>query len=57
MTRVIMLAAVMTVMAIYASSSIIRQHTEADADDTVPIVETSVQTCSSDGWCRLPRTF
>lgn len=56
MARVIMLAAVMTVMALYASSSIIRQHTEAVADDTLPIEETSVPACSSDG-CRLPRNF
>lgn len=56
MARVIMLAAVMTVMALYASSSIIRQRTEAYADDTLPIVET-VPACSSDGWCRIPRNF
>lgn len=56
MVRIILLAAaVITVMALYASSSIIRQHTEAEADDTLPIVET-VPACSSDG-CRLPKNF
>lgn len=56
MVRVIILAAAVAVMAIYASSSITRQRTEAYADDTLPIVET-VPACSSDGWCRIPRNF